>query len=126
MNDSEKQQTLVLWAYVIQWATLLMPPALIASLIYLLIVRNRVTISGLRTHVNWQLMTCGVTAAIIPIGYLLLYVGLSGVSTDAPISIIATFVLVGVSTLYLPWLLYRFIRGSIRFSKQLPMEKLLP
>ncbi len=126
MNDTSMQEKLVLWAYLIQWATLVMPPAIAVSLIYLVLVRRRVTHSELRSHVNWQLTTCGVVAASIPIAFGLLFVGFSGVNTDSPIAIAATFILVGVSFLFLPWLLYRLLRGTIRFSKQLPMKTLLP
>ena len=126
MGEIDDQERHVRWAYVVQWATLLMPPAILLSLIYLLLVRSRVTHSELRSHVNWQLMTCGLVLAMIPLALILLFTGLSGVNTDAPVSIFATFVLVGASTLFVPWLLYRLLRGTIRFSKQLPMETLFP
>ena len=103
-----------------------MPPALIALLVYLLVVRNRVTVKELRSHVKWQLTTLGVMAVFVLIAIVLFVVAGSGVNTDAPISIIATFILVGVLTLFPLLLLYRFAWGTIRFSKQLPMEKLLP
>ena len=109
-----------------QWATLVMPPAIVASLIYLLLIRGRVAHGELRSHVDWQLMTCAQIGLLIVLGFVLLAIGLSGFSTDAPLSIVATFVLYGGSLLFLPWLLYRFLRGTIRFSKQLPMESLFP
>ena len=126
MAPVERQEKLVLWAYVVQWATLVMPPAIIVSLIYLLLVRGRVVHCELRSHVDWQLMTCAQIGAMIVLGFALLAIGMSGFSTDAPLSIVATFVLYGGSLLFLPWLLYRFLRGTIRFSQQLPMESLFP
>ena len=116
----------MLWAYGIQWAALVMPPIVMVSLVYLLVMRPRITHVELRTHMNWQLATCGVIAALIPIGIGLLFIGFSGVNTDALISIAATFALVGASSLFVPWLIYRLLRGTIRFSKQLPMVSLFP
>ena len=87
--DTERQETLVLRAYVVH--------------------------DELRSHVDWQLMTCAQIAAMVVLGFALLAIGLSGFSTDAPVSIVATFVLYGGSLLFLPWLLYRLLRGTIRF-----------
>lgn len=126
MDDTDKQEKLVGWAYAMQWSTLIMPPAIVASLVYLLVVRGRITHADIRSHVRWQLTTCAVIAALIPIALGLLFVGFSGVNTDALISIVATFVLVGGSCLFLPWFLYRLLHGTIRFSRQLPMQTLLP
>ena len=67
-----------------------------------------------------------LVAVMIPIAFVLLFIGFSGVNTDAPISIISTFVLVGASFLFFPWLLYRLLWGTVRFSKELPMERLTP
>ena len=125
-DDIDHQEKLVRWAYIVQWAAVVMPPLIVASLIYLVLIRGRVTHGELRTHVNWQLMTCGLIAAMVPAALLLLFVGLSGVNTDAPISIIATFLLLGASALFVPWLLYRLLRGTMRFTKQVPMESLFP
>ena len=126
MTETEIQEKYVFWAYAIQWAALFMPPIVIVSLAYLIVMRPRITHVELRSHINWQLATCGVIAALIPIGLGLLFIGFSGVNTDAPISIAATFLLVGVSLLFVPWLIYRLLRGTIRFSKQLPMDSLFP
>lgn len=125
-NDIDNQEEFVRWAYMIQWTALVLPPTLALSLIYLLLIRGRVTNSELRSHVNWQLMTCGLIVAMIPIGLILFFVGMSGVNTDAPISIMSTFALVGALALFLPWLVYRLLRGTIRFRKQVPMVTLLP
>ena len=103
-----------------------MPPMIILSLAYLLLLRRRVSHVELRTHVNWQLATLGIIAAAIPAGIGLLFIGFSGWNTDSPVSIIATFVLLGASCLFVPWLLYRLVRGTMRFSKQLPMRTLFP
>ncbi|MBT8098477.1 MAG: hypothetical protein KJO82_01940 [Gammaproteobacteria bacterium] len=124
--DTDSQEKLVLWAYIIQWAAIIAPPLVVGSLVYLLLIRGRITHGEVRSHVNWQLATCGLIAAMIPIGFGLLVIGFSGVNTDSPVSIIATFALVGASALFLPWLLYRLLYGTIRFSKQLPMERLFP
>ena len=126
MNDIDRQEKIVLWAYVVQWTTLVMPPALIASLIFLLLIRGRITHVDIRSHVNWQLATFGMIAAMIPIALILFFVGLSGVNTDSLISILSTFALVGASTVLLPWLFYRLLYGTMRFSRQLPMERLFP
>lgn len=126
MSETDRQEKLVLYGYFVQWATLVFPPALIASLVYLLVVRGRVTHSELRSHIDWQLMTCAIVAAMVPVTFLLLVVGLSGVGTDAPVSIFVTFLLVGASFLFLPWLLYRLLRGTMTFSKQRPMRRLFP
>lgn len=126
MNDTETQQRLVLWAYVIQWSSLLVLPAMLGSLVYLLAIRQRVTVGGLRSHVDWQLMTCWTLVAAIPIGLALLYVGASGISTDAPISIVATFVLLGLACLFPLWFMYRLFWGSVKFYTQSPMTTLFP
>ena len=126
MTDIDYQEKLVRAAYVMQWGSLLIPPLIVVSLIYLLAVRRRVGHVELRSHLNWQLMTCGMIAAMIPLALLLLFIGLSGVNTDAPISIVATFTLVGASALFLPWLLYRLLRGTVQFTRQLPMKRLFP
>lgn len=126
MSRTEREEKLVFWAYLSQWACLVMPPVVVVSLAYLLLIRRRITHPEVRSHVNWQLATYGLIVAMIPIGLGLLVIGMSGVNTDSPISIIATFTLVGASALFLPWLLYRLLFGTIRFSKQLPMERLFP
>ena len=110
------------WGYAIQWCTLLWPPAIVASVLYLLWIRKRIVNRDIHSHVSWQLVTASVTMLAIPVAIVLLFVGLSGVNTDSPISIAATFALVGGSYLFLPWLAYRLLRGSIRFSNELPME----
>ena len=124
-NDIDRQEKLVLWGYVIQWAALFMPPAVAVSLVYLLIIRSRVPHRELRSHVSWQLMTCVLIAALIPIALLLFFTGLSGINMDSPVSIVATFALVGGSVLFLPWLLYRLLNGTIRFARQEPMKSLI-
>ena len=73
MTDTDIQEKYVLWAYGIQWAGLVMPPVVIVSLAYLLVMRPRITHAELRSHINWQLATCGVIAALIPIGLGLLF-----------------------------------------------------
>jgi uncharacterized membrane protein len=126
MSDTEEQERLVRWAYGIQWSALLFPPAILASLVYLLFIRNRITNPDIHSHVRWQLVTCVTTIAMVPIGFFLLVIGLSGVNTGAVMSIIATFALVGFGALFPLWPIYRLIRGTIRFSKDLPMEKMFP
>ncbi len=121
MSETEHQERLVLWAYGIQWAMLVFPPAILASLIYLLFIRDRVVNPDIHSHVRWQLVTCFAMLAMIPVGFLLLVIGLSGVNTDAVVSIVATFALVGIPALFPLWLIYRLIRGTIRFSNELPM-----
>ena len=124
-SDINRQEKLVLWGYVLQWASLILPPLVAASVVYLLVIRARVPHSELRSHVNWQLMTCGLIAALIPIALLLLFTGLSGFNTDSTVSIIATFALVGGSVVFVPWLLYRLLFGTIRFTRQQPMKSLI-
>ena len=125
MTDNESQQQLVLWGYIIQWATLLMLPALLVSFVYVLVVRGRVSNAGLRSHLDWQLATCVVAVVFVAVAAVLFFVGLSGVNTDAPISIIATFTVVGLVAVAPLWFLYRLIRGTLRFAKKLPIEKLI-
>ena len=122
MIGIEEQEKLVHWGYAIQWCTLLWPPAIVASALYLLWIRKRIRNRDIRSHVSWQLVTASITVLAIPVAIILLFVGLSGVNTDSPISIAATFALIGGSYLFLPWLAYRLLRGSIRFSNELPME----
>lgn len=126
MSDTDRQEKYVFHGYLIQWATIVFPPAIIASLVYLLVIRPRITHPEVRSHVNWQLMTCGLIAAMIPLSLAFVAIALSGVSSDSPLSIAATFVLLGGSLLFLPWLLYRLLRGTIMLSKQLPMPSLFP
>ncbi len=125
MNDNESQQSLVLWGYIIQWATLLMPPALLVSFVYLMVVRGRVSNAGLRSHIDWQLTTCVLTVTFVAVAAVLFVVGLSGVNTDSPVSIVATFAVVGLLAVAPLWFLYRLLRGTLRFSKKLPMENLI-
>ena len=115
----------MLWGYIIQWATLIMPPALLVSLVYILVTRGRVSNAALRSHLDWQLTTCALTAVFIVVAVVLFVVGMSGIGTDAPVSIIATFVLVGLLTVAPLWFLYRLIRGTMRFTQKLPIEKLI-
>lgn len=122
LSSIEEQEKLVHWGYAIQWCTLLWPPAIVASVLYLLWIRKRIPNRDIHSHVSWQLVTASVTMLAIPVAIVLLFVGLSGVNTDSPISIAATFALIGGSYLFLPWLAYRLLRGSIRFSNELPME----
>lgn len=121
----DRQERLVLWGYVLQWAALILPPAVAVSLIYLLIIRPLVPHRELRSHISWQLMTCGLIAALIPVALLLLFTGLSGFNTDSTISIIATLALTGGAILFVPWLLYRLLHGTIRFARQEPMKSLI-
>ncbi len=121
-TPDKKEKDLVLWGYILQWVTFVMPFALLASAVYVLAVRGKVMTPWLRTHLNWQLTTCVMVVAALPLAYLLLFTGFAGVNTDAPISIIATFLLVGASALFPVWLIYRFLRGTLRYSKGLPMD----
>lgn len=125
-SDIDTQEKHVRWVYVVQWAALLFPPAIVLSLIYLLVLRGHVTHRELRSHVNWQLTTCGIVLAMIPLMLVLLVIGMSGFNTDDPISILATFVMAGASAVFLPWMLYRLLRGTTRFNKQLPMKAMFP
>ena len=125
ISEIDRQERLVLWGYVLQWAALIVPPAVAVSLIYLLIIRPRVPHHELRSHISWQLMTCWLIAALIPVALLLLFAGLSGFNTDSIISIIATFALTGGAILFVPWLLYRLLHGTIRFARQEPMKSLI-
>ena len=126
MSSVDEQERLVRWGYAIQWGALLFPPVMLASLIYLLWIRGGILNRDIRTHVSWQLVTATATLLAIPTAILLLFIGLSGFSTDSPIAMIATFALIGGSYLFVPWLAYRLLRGSIRFSNELPMEKAWP
>ena len=121
-TPDKKEKDLVLWGYILQWITFVMPLALVASPIYLLAVRRTVTTPWLGTHIKWQLTTCVMVVAAIPIAYLALFLGLSGIGSVGPLAIIVTFLLVGVSAMFPAWLIYRFLRGTLRYSKGLPME----
>ncbi|HSG64861.1 MAG TPA: hypothetical protein VLD39_07665, partial [Gammaproteobacteria bacterium] len=111
MSDTAGQQRIVLWAYVIQWIAIFMPLVLAALLVYVLIARRRVVDPALRSHLDWQLVTCLVAAATMVVAAVLFIIGLSGISTDAPISIVATFTLLALVTVAPLWLLYRVVRG---------------
>ena len=124
--DTDEQERLVRFTYIAQWLTLAMPPLIFVSFFFLLFIRSKVQHRELRTHLNWQLATYGMIAAMVPAAFLLLAIGLSGVNTDSPISIVATFVLVGFTSMFLPWAIYRLIYGTARFVKQVPMERMLP
>jgi uncharacterized membrane protein len=126
MDSSDPQPRLILWGYVIKWATLFMPPAIILSMIYVLVTRGRLMSQGLRSHADWRLTTVGITAIFLLIVAILFVIGMSGVNTDAPVSIIATFTLLGLATAFPIWYLYRLLWGSIRFARREPMERLLP
>ncbi|MDJ0760894.1 MAG: hypothetical protein QNJ19_15985 [Woeseiaceae bacterium] len=124
-KETERQEELVRYGYLLQWSMLVIPPMFFASLVYLLVLRLRITHFELRTHVKWQLATCIMILALIAAGLVLLFVGLSGVNTDAPVSVIATFVLMGGSVVFFPWLLYRLLYGNWRFAQQVPMKSVL-
>lgn len=124
MSDSESQQRLVLWGYIIQWTTVIMPVTLIASAIYVLLVRGRVANVALRSHLDWQLATAGIAILVALLAGVLFFVGLSGVSTDAPLAIIATYTVLGLAAVLPLWMLYRLLHGTLQFSKKLPMQNL--
>ena len=126
MSAIEDQQRLVLWGYVLQWVTLPMPPTIVASLVYVLVMRHRVAHEGLRSHMNWQLSTCIVIAIAIPVGLLLLFIGFSGFSTDSLVSVIATFLLVGLAALLVPWFIYRALFGTIKLYNEQPITRMFP
>ncbi len=125
-KETERQEELVRYGYLLQWSMLVIPPMYFASLVYLLVLRRRITHFELRTHVRWQLATCTMILVLLIAGLILLFVGLSGFNTDSPISIIATFVLMGGSAVFFPWLFYRLVYGNWRFSQQVPMQYVLP
>lgn len=116
----------MLWGYLIQWSALIIPPALVVSFGYLLLMRQQITNPDIRSHWRWQLTTCAIVAALIPVFFGLLFIGFAGFNTDSPLSIIATFLLVGGSFLFMPWILYRLVWGTMRFSKQIPMNRMFP
>ena len=99
-----------------------MPVALLVSPFYVLAVRRKITTPWLQTRRRWQLTTCIMLAAAIPVGFLLLFTGFAGWNADSPISIAATFLLVGISSLFPIWLIYRFLRGTLTYSRGRPME----
>ena len=123
--DTNRQEQLVLYGYAMQWSMLVIPPMFVVSLVYLLLLRRRVTHFEIRTHVTWQLATCLMTMALLGVAILLLIVGLSGVNNDAPLSVLATFALMGGSAVFLPWLFYRLIYGNLQLSRQEPMRSVL-
>ena len=125
-HELDRQERYVRWAYIVQWTALAFPPTMVLSLVYLLAFRGRVTHSELRSHISWQLATCGIIVALIPIALLLLMIAMSGFKDDAPISIITAFMLAGLSSMFLPWLLYRLLFGTIRFADERPMTRLWP
>ena len=124
--ETERQEQLVLYGYLIQWSMLVMPPMFLVSLVYGLVLRLRVMHFELRTHVKWQLATCIITLVALAVGFLLLIVALSGFNTDSIWSVIATFTAMAGSAVFLPWLLYRLVYGNLRFSQQVPMRSVLP
>lgn len=125
-HDIDQQERYVRWAYIVQWTALAFPPTIVLSLAYLLTFRNRVMQSELRSHMNWQLATCIVILALIPVALVLLMVAMSGFKDDAPLSIIAAFVLMGLTSIFLPWFLYRLLFGTMRFAGERPMTRLWP
>jgi len=64
-----------------------------------------------------------MVAAAIPLALGLLFIGFAGVATDAPISILATFTLVGAAFVFPFWLIYRFAWGTIKYSRDTPMRE---
>lgn len=114
----EHEKKLIFWGYLLQWGSLVMPFALIAALVYVLVIRGRLTQPWLRTHAAWQLTTCLIVAIAIPVAFGLLAAGLSGFSTDSPIAIAATFLLVGASFLFPVWFIYRCLRGTMAYSRE--------
>ncbi len=128
MNDQaiKQQEDYVLWGYVIQWCMLIIPPAAIASFVYVLVMRSKVPHAGLRSHLSWQFATLVQILVLGLIAIALFAIGMSGVGTDAPVSILATFLVVGGSLLFVPWLLYRLLRGTIQFRAEQPMQSLFP
>jgi uncharacterized membrane protein len=126
MSDTERQQQLVLWAYVIQWVAIFLPFALFVLLVYVLVARRRVVEPALRSHLDWQLVTCLVAAGAAVVAVALLFIALSGINTDAPISIGATFTLLALLTVAPLWLLYRVVRGTLQYRMKLPMANLFP
>lgn len=120
-DTAANEKKLVLWGYILQWASLVMPFAILASPIYVLVVRGRVTHPWLRTHFVWQLATCGLIGMAAVVGALFFVIGLSGVSTDNPISIVATFLAVGLSVVFPFWFIYRCLRGTMNYSGERPM-----
>jgi len=121
-SPTDQEKSFVLWGYVLQWATLILPPVIAASLIYLLFVRKRVFNDWLVSHIRWQLATCIIIAAAIPVAFGLLFTGFAGVSSDAPVSILATFLLVGAAFVFPFWLIYRFAWGTISYVREKPMR----
>lgn len=51
-NPEEQEKTLILRGYVLHWGTLVMPPTLLVSLIYVLVVRKRVSSVWLDAPMN--------------------------------------------------------------------------
>lgn len=123
--DMDRQEQLVLYGYAMQWSMLVIPPMFIVSLAYVVLLRRRITHYEIRSHVSWQLATCLITLALFGIAIVLLIIGMSGVNTDAPLSVLAIFALMGGTALFLPWLLYRLILGSLKLSRQEPMRSVL-
>jgi uncharacterized membrane protein len=119
-NDNRQDPLLI--GYILQWSSLLFPPLLLVSLVYLLVVRSRIVEAWQIGHLRWQLMTCYIVIAGVVLALILLFVGMSGIGTDAPLSIAATFVLVGAGYLFPFWYLYRCIRGTLHYAKRRPLE----
>jgi len=71
-------------------------------------------------------VTCLVAAITAVVAVVLLFIGLSGIATDAPISIVATFTLLALLTVAPLWLLYRVVRGTLQYRMKLPMASLFP
>jgi uncharacterized membrane protein len=125
-TDIEKQALLVRLAYVMQWSLFVLPPLAVVSPIYLLFIRRQVTNRALRSHVDWQLMTFIMIALAIAAALALLFIGFWGADTNSPIFVFATLMLIGAAALFPAWVLYRLIRGTMRFANEAPMTALLP
>ena len=126
MIHIEQQEKLVQWGYLVQWCALAFPPLVVASLLYLLVIRKYIANRDIYSHVSWQLGTAGVAVLALPVAFLLLMIGLSGWNSDSLLAIVSTLFLTAAGFVFLPWLIYRLIRGTANFANEQPMSRLFP
>ena len=110
----------ILWGYVLQCAGLLVPLLLVASPLYVWIVRGRVAEGWLSTHLRWQRDTAlVVAAAVLAMMVMLVFDAVlagEGVTYAGDWIVLALGLAIAVPL----WVVYRIARGMLKYVKRLP------
>ena len=130
-SREQREKRLVLAGYVIQIIVMLitfgMPLVVIVPVIYLLAIGRFVSIAWLRRHVHWQLVSVGISFAILLIAALLLSVGWSEINRETTfVGIVSQWIAIGLFIGLPPWLVYRWVRGLIFYGREEGMPRLWP